>query len=95
MSSDSTTRKSRPTPDHWRRKPLLRRIYRDFYAEIVGELRQDRRGEMEGIGSGIGKLKTVVPEALATDLFPNPWLGSRGTLFSRMVGGAPVVASKK
>jgi SAM-dependent methyltransferase len=59
---------------HWRRKPLLQKIYRDFYNEIAGELRRDVPGETVEIGSGIGNLKTVVPEALATDIFPNPWL---------------------
>jgi SAM-dependent methyltransferase len=60
--------------EHWHRKPLLQRIYRDFYSEIAGELRSDLPGETVEIGSGIGNLKTVVPEALATDIFPNPWL---------------------
>ena len=60
--------------EHWRRKPLLQKIYRDFYSEIAGELRSDLPGETVEIGSGIGNLKTVVPEALATDIFPNPWL---------------------
>jgi SAM-dependent methyltransferase len=60
--------------EHWRRKPLLQKIYRDFYNEIAGELRTDIPGETVEIGSGIGNLKTVVPEALATDIFPNPWL---------------------
>lgn len=59
---------------HWRRKPLLQQVYRDFYAEITGQLRRDLAGEIVEIGSGIGNLKTVVPEALATDLFPNPWI---------------------
>jgi SAM-dependent methyltransferase len=60
--------------EHWRRKPLLRQVYRDFYSEIACELRSDLPGETVEIGSGIGNLKTVVPEALATDIFPNPWL---------------------
>lgn len=60
--------------EHWRRKPLLQRIYRDFYVEIAGQLRRDLQGRTVEIGSGIGNLKTVVPEALATDIFPNPWL---------------------
>jgi hypothetical protein len=60
--------------EHWRRKPLLQKIYRDFYEKIAGELRQDLPGETVEIGSGIGNLKTVVPGALATDIFPNPWL---------------------
>ena len=60
--------------ERWRRKPLLQRIYRDFYVEISNELRRDLPGETVEIGSGIGNLKTAVPGALATDLFPNPWL---------------------
>jgi len=60
--------------EHWRRKPLLQKIYRDFYRQIAGELRSDLSGETVEIGSGIGNLKTIVPEALATDIFPNPWL---------------------
>lgn len=60
--------------EHWRRKPLLQEIYRDFYIEIASELRRDLPGETVEIGSGIGNLKNVMPEALATDLFPNPWL---------------------
>ena len=49
--------------EHWRRKPLLQEIYRDFYGEIAGELRSDLPGETVEIGSGIGNLKTVVPES--------------------------------
>jgi SAM-dependent methyltransferase len=60
--------------EYWRRKPLLQKIYRDFYNEIAGELTSDLPGETVEIGSGIGNLKTVVPDALATDIFPNPWL---------------------
>jgi len=60
--------------ERWRRKPLLQEIYRGFYLEIAKELRRDRAGETVEIGSGIGNLKDVVPDALATDLFPNPWL---------------------
>ena len=59
---------------HWRRKPLLQKIYRDFYREISKELRRDLTGHTVEIGSGIGNLKSEVPEALATDIFPNPWL---------------------
>lgn len=60
--------------EHWRRKPLLQKIYRDFYLEIAKELRHDQPGKTVEIGSGIGNLKSVVPHAVATDLFPNPWL---------------------
>lgn len=60
--------------ERWRRKPLLREIYHRFYEEIAQELRRDLQGETVEIGSGIGNLKSVMPDAHATDLFPNPWL---------------------
>ena len=59
---------------HWRRKPLLRKVYQAFYEEIDMELRHDLDGATVEIGSGIGNLKSVVPAAIATDIFPNPWL---------------------
>jgi SAM-dependent methyltransferase len=60
--------------ERWGSKPLLQKIYRDFYLEIASELRRDLPGQTVEIGSGMGNLKTVMPKALATDIFPNPWL---------------------
>jgi SAM-dependent methyltransferase len=76
--------------EHWRRKPLLQEIYRDFYVEIASELRLDLPGETVEIGSGIGNLKTVVPAALATDLFPNPWLDRVENAYSLSFAGGSV-----
>ena len=59
---------------HWRRKPLLQKVYQRFYEAIASELRRDLTGVTVEIGSGIGNLKSVVPDAITTDLFPNPWL---------------------
>jgi SAM-dependent methyltransferase len=59
---------------HWRRKVILQEIYREFHLEIAKEIRRDLPGQIVEIGSGIGNLKSVVPDALATDLFPNPWI---------------------
>ena len=55
-------------------KPLIRKIYADFYDRIVRELARDVPGKIVEIGSGSGDLKARVPEAVCTDLFPNPWL---------------------
>jgi SAM-dependent methyltransferase len=55
-------------------KPLIRKIYADFYDRIVRELARDVPGKIVEIGSGSGDLKARVPEAICTDLFPNPWL---------------------
>lgn len=58
----------------WESKPLLREIYRGFYERIVAKIDQSIPGRVVEIGSGIGNLREYFPEAIATDLFPNPWL---------------------
>ena len=58
----------------WKTKSLLREIYSGFYKRIAGLIEPGIPGRMVEIGSGIGNLKSHLPHALATDLFPNPWL---------------------
>lgn len=60
--------------EHWKRKPLLRDVYRGFYDEIVARLLPSAPGKTVELGSGIGNLKSVLPDCVATDLFPNPWI---------------------
>lgn len=55
----------------WRKKPVLRHIYSDFYDRI---LRNAVTGLTLEIGGGSGNLKEFVPEAISTDLVPSPWL---------------------
>src|SRR5712671_2396769 len=58
----------------WETKPLLQKIYAGFYERILGLIDPAIRGQIVEIGSGIGNLKAHLPKAIATDLFPNPWL---------------------
>jgi SAM-dependent methyltransferase len=58
----------------WQSKPLLHKIYAGFYRQIMALMDSTIEGRIVEIGSGIGSLKTHVPAAVATDLFPNPWL---------------------
>ena len=58
----------------WAGKPLLQNIYAGFYDRIVALIDERSPGRVVEIGSGIGNLKARLPHALATDLFPNPWL---------------------
>jgi SAM-dependent methyltransferase len=60
--------------DCWQRKPLLQAIYARFYERITALIDVSINGQIVEIGSGIGNLKSHLPEAIATDLFPNPWL---------------------
>ncbi len=58
----------------WKAKPLLQSIYAGFYRRLISLIDPALVGTIVEIGSGIGNLKTHLPGALATDLFPNPWL---------------------
>jgi len=58
----------------WESKPLLREVYASFYRRIIGLMDRSLPGRIVEIGSGIGNLKSHLPEAISTDLFPNPWL---------------------
>lgn len=58
----------------WEEKPLLRQIYSDFYTLILQRMNPSMKGPVVELGSGIGNLRTYLPHAICTDLFPNPWL---------------------
>ena len=58
----------------WRVKPLLQSIYAGFYDRIAATVDANLAGAIVEIGSGIGNLKSRIPRAVCTDLFPNPWL---------------------
>jgi len=55
----------------WQTRPLLRRLYREWY-DLIARRLADRRPTVE-LGSGIGRLREVVPEAVLTDVEPTPW----------------------
>ena len=59
--------------EYWEKKPVLRRIYLEFYQLICSHLKQNATLTVE-IGSGIGNLKSLVPNCICTDMFNNPWL---------------------
>lgn len=58
----------------WQKKPLLQKIYSEFYRRILNLIDPNISGLVVEIGSGIGNLKSHYPRAICTDLFPNPWL---------------------
>jgi SAM-dependent methyltransferase len=58
----------------WDAKPLLKEIYADFYRRILSLIDPAIPGRIVEVGSGIGNLKAHLLGAVATDLFPNPWL---------------------
>jgi len=51
----------------WNEKLLLRKIYRDFYILIKQNLVLNNTGKIVELGSGIGKIKEIIPECICTD----------------------------
>jgi SAM-dependent methyltransferase len=66
---------------YWQRKPLLREEYRGFYREIAARLDGLPGGPILECGSGIGNLKSALPHAITSDLFPNPWLDRQENVY--------------
>jgi len=58
----------------WSKKPLLREIYTNFYHEIAATLGSSNGKGILELGSGIGAIKTVLPDCITSDIFINPWL---------------------
>jgi SAM-dependent methyltransferase len=58
----------------WERKPLLRETYHRFYRQIAACLDPEVPGLVVELGSGMGSIKSVIPQCITTDVFPNPWL---------------------
>jgi SAM-dependent methyltransferase len=58
----------------WDSKPLLRTVYNLFYNQITQIIDFSIDGKIVELGSGVGNIKSAIPQALCTDIFPNPWL---------------------
>ena len=60
--------------EYWNRKPLLQKLYGDFYRLVAQNLSNLPDGKIVELGSGLGNIREVIPNCLRTDLFPNPWI---------------------
>jgi SAM-dependent methyltransferase len=56
----------------WQRRPLLRRIYREWY-ELVASRLSPVAGPTVELGAGTSRFKEVVPDVVATDVEPTGW----------------------
>jgi SAM-dependent methyltransferase len=56
----------------WEQRPLLRRIYRDWFELLASRLARVP-GETIELGSGIGRLREAVPQLVTTDVEQTPW----------------------
>jgi SAM-dependent methyltransferase len=55
-------------------KPLLKKIYGEFYELIAQHLSGLSGGKITELGSGIGNIQEYIPECIRTDLFPAEWI---------------------
>jgi len=53
----------------WDSKPLIHAIYQAFYAKVIPHLLPGKTLEL---GSGLGKIKAFIPQAITSDLYLNP-----------------------
>lgn len=58
----------------WNKKKILRHIYYDFFNIINEQIDYNINGVIIEIGSGIAKIKDVIPSCICTDIFENPWI---------------------
>ncbi len=77
---------------HWQSKPLLRDLYATFYREIAARLEGRVAGPVVECGSGIGNLKSVLPECVTTDIFPNPWIDQTENVFALSFADSSIAA---
>jgi SAM-dependent methyltransferase len=66
----------------WDRKPALRTAYGNLYRCIAYMIDRSVPGEILELGSGMGNIKTFVPDCVTTDLFPNEWLDRTENLYA-------------
>lgn len=58
----------------WENKPLLRKIYARFHEEIALALGTSTGKDILELGSGVGAIKSTLPECITSDIFKNPWI---------------------
>lgn len=56
----------------WTRKPILKKLYRQWYARIFGKVREG--GRILELGSGSGMGREFCPTLLLGDIVPTPWV---------------------
>jgi SAM-dependent methyltransferase len=77
---------------YWNRKPLLREVYAAFHRKIANQLVGVPPGPIVECGSGVGNLKTVLPQCTTTDLFPNPWIDQVENVYALSFAPSSVAA---
>jgi hypothetical protein len=74
MKNEQHLREILLNSEHWEKKKLLQKVYNGFYELIKNNVDFSVEGNVAELGSGIGKIKEVIPTCITTDIFDNPWV---------------------
>ena len=74
----------------WQEKPVLQKIYLQFYRLIASQINNDIEGKIVELGSGIGNLKMLIPTVICTDIFKNPWIDQLENAYKLSFGNESV-----
>lgn len=67
----------------WSKRPLLRRVYKDFYHLIREHLfHTESDFPIVELGSGIAKITDVIPDCITTDFTINQWVDQHENAYS-------------
>jgi SAM-dependent methyltransferase len=66
----------------WEKKPVIRKLYTQFYQRIARHLLPEDGKLTVELGSGLGNIKSVLPTCITTDLFNNPWIDQVESAYS-------------
>ena len=58
----------------WNRKPLLHRVYVEFYKVMAAHRSNLDEGLVVELGSGMGSIHETISDCIRTDLFPYSWI---------------------
>ena len=73
-SAERHLEETRRNRQAWATRPALRQAYRTFHEAIRDMLTPTTGSLTVELGSGIGAIKTVIPECITTEIFAAPWL---------------------
>ena len=69
--------------EQWNKKPVLRRIYKEFHTRISNHLPDNTKGTIVEIGSGVADITETIPGCLRTDLYRSTRQTGPRTVFLR------------
>jgi SAM-dependent methyltransferase len=72
LASPSLTESLAEQEAAWRRRPLLRRLYHEWF-DLIAERLAHVDGPSIELGSGFAPLRERLPEIVTTDVEPSPW----------------------